>query len=237
MKYDDPESAKEIPSFIKFHRLNVDELLDPLDSFSGFSPLLYLPLINLPHELETFNQFFYRFVLSSFNHPHIRILKPVFLYFSLRKLKPSARPIDAPSDPYRLVSGADCRLLTFETVSHATRLWIKGREFSIARLLGDAYKDDVEGYTGGALAIFRLAPQDYHRFHSPVEGRIGRMTYIAGEYYTVNVCFSSRVCGFTAEFIPDIFVERSLKLFVQPWTFTARTRGRSCRSTAPNLGR
>ncbi|KDR76858.1 hypothetical protein GALMADRAFT_34005, partial [Galerina marginata CBS 339.88] len=144
MKYDDPESVKEIPSFIKFHGLNVDELLDPLDSFT------------------TFNQFFYR------------------------SLKPSARPIDSPDDQYLLVSGADCRLLTFETVSHATRLWIKGREFSVARLLGETYKDDVERYTGGALAIFRLAPQDYHRFHSPVEGRIGRMTYIAGEYYTVN---------------------------------------------------
>jgi phosphatidylserine decarboxylase len=190
MKYDDPESAKEIPSFIKFHGLNVDELLDSLDSFSEFSPLLYLPLINVSHELETFNQFFYRFVLSSFNQPHICILESVFPYFfSLRKLKPSARPIDAPSDAYRLVSSADCRLLTFETVSYATRLWIKGREFTIARLLGDAYKDDVERYTGGALAIFRLAPQDYHRFHSPVEGRIGRMTYIAGEYYTVNVRF------------------------------------------------
>ena len=63
MKYDDPESAKEIPSFIEFHRLNLDELLDPLDSFSEFSPLLYLPLVNVPYELETFNQFFYRSVL------------------------------------------------------------------------------------------------------------------------------------------------------------------------------
>lgn len=32
----------------------------------------------------------------------------------------------------------------------------------------------------------RLAPQDYHRFHSPVKGRIGKMTLIDGEYYTVN---------------------------------------------------
>jgi Phosphatidylserine decarboxylase len=37
--------------------------------------------------------------------------------------------------------------------------------------------------------IFRLVPQDYHRFHSPVDGRVGPMTYISGEYYTVNVCF------------------------------------------------
>jgi phosphatidylserine decarboxylase len=26
---------------------------------------------------------------------------------------------------------------------------------------------------------FRLAPQDYHRFHSPVDGKIGLMTYIS----------------------------------------------------------
>jgi len=76
--------------------------------------------------------------------------------------------------------------MTFETVSTATQLWIKGRDFTIARLLGDTYKHETDRYIGGALCIFRLAPQDYHRFHSPVDGTIGRMTYISGEYYTVN---------------------------------------------------
>ncbi|KAG5642253.1 hypothetical protein DXG03_003354 [Asterophora parasitica] len=144
IKYDSPRSALDIPSFIEFHGLNVDEILDPLDSF------------------KTFNEFFYR------------------------KLKPSARPIEKPEDPYRLVSAADCRLITFATVDEATRLWIKGREFTVQRLLGEAYKDHADRYVGGALAIFRLAPQDYHRFHSPVEGTIGPMTVISGEYYTVN---------------------------------------------------
>ena len=125
---------------------------------------------------------------------------------SLRKLKPPARPIEAPSDPYRLVSGADCRLLTFETVNQATRLWIGGREFSIARLLGDAYKEDVETYTGGALAIFRLAPQHYHRFHSPVEGWIGRMTYRWRVLYC-QCAFSS--CGL----LPNLFL---ISLWMQP---------------------
>ncbi|EJD07089.1 uncharacterized protein FOMMEDRAFT_103160 [Fomitiporia mediterranea MF3/22] len=144
IKYDSPESANDIPAFIQFHKLKVDEILDPLDSF------------------KTFNAFFYR------------------------KLKPDARPVEAPEDPTRLVSAADCRMMAFETVSEATRLWIKGREFSVARLLGETYRDQADKYNGGALAIFRLAPQDYHRFHSPVDGKIGPMTYIAGEYYTVN---------------------------------------------------
>lgn len=143
-KYDSPESARDIPSFIEFHGLKVDEILEPISSF------------------KTFNDFFYR------------------------KLKPSARPTESPDDPRRLVSAADCRLMVFETVSEATKLWIKGREFSIARLLGDAYREEAERYVGGPLAIFRLAPQDYHRFHVPVDGRIGEMRDVKGEYYTVN---------------------------------------------------
>lgn len=95
--------------------------------------------------------------------------------------------MESPDDPYRVVSGADCRLMAFETVNEATKLWIKGREFSVARLLGEQYRSQAERYNGGALCIFRLAPQDYHRFHVPVDGVIGPMTYISGEYYTVNV--------------------------------------------------
>lgn len=37
IKYDDPISARDIPMFVEFHNLNVDEILDPLDSFSTCS--------------------------------------------------------------------------------------------------------------------------------------------------------------------------------------------------------
>jgi phosphatidylserine decarboxylase len=120
-------------------------------------------------------------------------LAETFNEFFYRKLKPDARPVEDPENPKRIVSGADCRMMAFETVSDATRLWIKGREFTVARLLGEAYRSEAERYAGGALAIFRLAPQDYHRFHSPVDGVIGPMTYISGEYYTVNVSVTSHV--------------------------------------------
>src|SRR5215510_4973243 len=36
MKYDSPDSARDIPTFIDFHQLNKDEILDPLDSFSTY---------------------------------------------------------------------------------------------------------------------------------------------------------------------------------------------------------
>jgi len=53
-------------------------------------------------------------------------------------------------------------------------------------LLGDAYPADAKRYRNGALGILRLAPQDYHRFHIPVDGVMGEPRLIDGEYYTVN---------------------------------------------------
>lgn len=76
-----------------------------------------------------------------------------------RKLNMDYRPMTNPDDPNTLVSVADCRMMAFESVQEATRIWIKGREFTVGRLLGDAYKDEASKYAGGALAIFRLAPQ------------------------------------------------------------------------------
>lgn len=76
--------------------------------------------------------------------------------------------------------------MVFNTIDEAATIWIKGREFTIKRLLGDAYPEDAKRFAGGALGIFRLAPQDYHRFHIPVDGLMGEPKLIKGEYYTVN---------------------------------------------------
>lgn len=143
-KYDDPSSVRAIEPFIKFHALDLSEVLLPLDKF------------------KSFNEFFYR------------------------KLKPGARVLDGPDNPCIAVSPADCRSTYFNSISRATEIWIKGKEFSIERLFGDAYPEYVSKYNSGSLAIFRLAPQDYHRFHVPVNGILGAPRTIEGEYYTVN---------------------------------------------------
>ncbi len=143
-KYDDPASATQIEGFIHFHRLDMSEVLHPMEKFKNF------------------NEFFYR------------------------ALKPDVRPCSAPDDPKIVVSPADCRSVVFNTMEDATRIWVKGREYSVERLLGDAYPMDAKRYKNGALGIFRLAPQDYHRFHVPVDGIMGHPKMIEGEYYTVN---------------------------------------------------
>lgn len=109
-----------------------------------------------------------------------------FNEFFYRQLKPDARPCSAPENPKIIVSPADCRSVVFNRMDEATKIWVKGREFSIERLLGNAYPEDAKRYKNGALGIFRLAPQDYHRFHIPVDGVLGKPITIEGEYYTVN---------------------------------------------------
>ncbi|KAJ1326589.1 phosphatidylserine decarboxylase [Microdochium nivale] len=143
-KFDDPESKSQIEGFIAFHKLDMSEVLLPIEKFNNF------------------NEFFYR------------------------ALKPGARPCSAPDNPHVLVSPADCRSVVFNSIDDATSIWVKGREFSVSSILGDAYPEDAKRYTNGAMGIFRLAPQDYHRFHIPVDGILRQPKLIAGEYYTVN---------------------------------------------------
>lgn len=119
------------------------------------------------------------------------VLKPVedfknFNEFFYRELKPGARPCSAPEDSRIVTSPADCRSVVYNRMTDAQSIWVKGREFTIERLLGNAYPEDASRYTNGALGIFRLAPQDYHRFHIPVDGTMGEPKIIEGEYYTVN---------------------------------------------------
>jgi len=109
-----------------------------------------------------------------------------FNEFFYRGLKPGARPCSAPDNPKIIVSPADSRCVVFNRLEDATRIWVKGRGFSIQRLLGDTYPEDAKRYANGALGIFRLAPQDYHRFHIPVDGVMDTPKTIEGEYYTVN---------------------------------------------------
>lgn len=109
-----------------------------------------------------------------------------FNEFFYRALKPGARPCSAPDDPRVIVSPSDCRTVVFNTIDSAQAIWVKGRDFTVERLLGDAYPEDAKRYHGGSLGIFRLAPQDYHRFHIPVDGVMDEPKTIEGEYYTVN---------------------------------------------------
>ncbi|KAK8850798.1 Phosphatidylserine decarboxylase proenzyme 2 [Apiospora arundinis] len=109
---------------------------------------------------------------------------PNFNAFFSRAIREDARPIAEPENAKVVSSVADCRLSVFPTVDLATQYWIKGSGFTIERLLGSAEKAKL--FEGGSVAIHRLAPQDYHRWHAPVDGTVRSVEEIPGAYYTVN---------------------------------------------------
>lgn len=105
--------------------------------------------------------------------------------FFSRALRDGARPVQGLEDPTVVSSPADCRLTAYPAVDLATRYWIKGFGFTLSRLLGgsDAL---AANFDGGPMVIARLAPQDYHRWHSPIDGTVEKIIDIPGTYYTVN---------------------------------------------------
>jgi phosphatidylserine decarboxylase len=105
-----------------------------------------------------------------------------FNEFFSRRVKPGARPVDA--DPLAAVLPADGRHLVYPGGTDLTGLVVKGRPFTLAELLGG--RDAAAPFEGGALAVSRLCPTDYHRFHFPLAGIPGEARRIRGPLDSVS---------------------------------------------------
>ena len=101
--------------------------------------------------------------------------------FFTRALKPGLRPVAE----HAIVSPADAAVGACGPVADDTLIQAKGRNYSLAALVGDrALAHRMEG---GTFATLYLAPKDYHRLHVPVDGVVTSATYIPGELWPVNV--------------------------------------------------
>lgn len=105
-----------------------------------------------------------------------------FNEFFYRRLKPEARPIDSSDDA--LVFPADGRHLLIEDLSADKDFWIKGKRFDLTAFVGSA--EQARSFEGGSLLISRLCPVDYHRFHFPCAGTVGKVDLINGSLYSVS---------------------------------------------------
>jgi phosphatidylserine decarboxylase len=107
---------------------------------------------------------------------------PSFDAFFTRPLRDGARPIaDAAGT---LVSPADGRLEDAGPIHPGGKLRIKGRDYSVTELVGDA--DEAARYAGGQFGIVYLSPRDYHRVHAPAAGTITLVRSLPGDYFPVN---------------------------------------------------
>lgn len=103
-----------------------------------------------------------------------------FNEFFTRALKPMVRPIaDAP-----LVCPADGVISQAGDINDDQIFQAKGKSFSVNTLLADDTAH--QRYVDGQFITVYLSPRDYHRVHSPVAGRVTKMSFIPGDLYSVN---------------------------------------------------
>ena len=103
-----------------------------------------------------------------------------FNAFFTRKLKEGARPFS--DDPAHFLCPADGRLLVYEDIEGESLVAVKGVEDRLDALFGRPMAE----FSGGKVAVVRLCPADYHRYHFPCDATVADSVAIAGQYHSVN---------------------------------------------------
>ncbi|MGD8275360.1 MAG: phosphatidylserine decarboxylase [Thiohalocapsa sp.] len=102
-----------------------------------------------------------------------------FNQFFAREVKPGKRPIAGGCDERIIVSPADSVFLGVWPVAEDATIEAKGVRYSIPALLdGSPYAD---AFRGGVFTHAFLNVNDYHRFHTPVAGKVLESRVILGK--------------------------------------------------------
>jgi phosphatidylserine decarboxylase len=141
---------------------------DILETFRRHSPQYHVEesLIdgrpNMPSRWQTFNQ------------------------FMARELNPGLRPVVSPADNGVIACPADCSYeqgfrIGEDSAIPATRVKDTATYGGIPDLLGDSSYADA--FAGGHFVHYMLPPNAYHRFHTPVAGRVAESRVMHGQVY------------------------------------------------------
>lgn len=99
-----------------------------------------------------------------------------------RRLKPGMRPISGS-----LCSPADGKLVIAERCQNGMAIQAKGIPFSVEQLIsGDDRSLLDQNLKFDRYFTVYLAPHNYHRVHSPLDGRISWISHIPGKLWPVN---------------------------------------------------
>ena len=108
-----------------------------------------------------------------------------FNEFFIRRIKAGVRPIDSPQNPGVIVSPADSSLMKIaDKLTSASTMSVKGENLNIYELLG--HDQLTKNFINGKAILCMLNTTDYHRYHSPVSGRIVSQKQMAGLYYGMD---------------------------------------------------
>ena len=108
--------------------------------------------------------------------------------FFIRKLQPNARPVAYPDDKKVIVN--PCEAAPFRVESNITKhdkFWIKGTPYNIKFML--AHDPLADKFVGGTVYQSCLDYTNYHRWHSPVDGKIIKAFVEDGTYYSLPLIY------------------------------------------------
>jgi phosphatidylserine decarboxylase len=103
--------------------------------------------------------------------------------FFTRRFKDGERPVASPDDDKVIVSACESTPYGISTdVKRRDRFWIKSQPYSLEDML--ANDESVDQFVGGTVYQAFLSATNYHRWHSPVAGKVVRANVLAGTYYS-----------------------------------------------------
>ena len=111
--------------------------------------------------------------------------------FFTRALRSDARPLCTAANS--VVSPVDGQVSQAADIHDGRLIQAKGRDYSVAALLGGAARPDPARYQGGPFVTLYLSPRDYHRIHMPVAARLRTAVYVPGALFPVNRVSTERV--------------------------------------------
>ena len=102
--------------------------------------------------------------------------------FFIRTLKEEARPVDKSEKS--VISPVDGLISHFGKINQNSIIQAKGINYNVLEFLN--YSKNATNFLDGDFITLYLAPNDYHRIHTPIDGEITSYSYEPGELYPVN---------------------------------------------------
>ncbi|MFA6657530.1 MAG: phosphatidylserine decarboxylase family protein [Mesotoga sp.] len=102
--------------------------------------------------------------------------------FFTRQYREGRRPVECPDDDSVIVNACESAPYKIATdIQLQDRFWIKEQPYSLNHMLADDPLTEL--FEGGTIYQAFLSALSYHRWHSPVSGRIVKTRLIDGSYY------------------------------------------------------
>ncbi|WP_028715709.1 phosphatidylserine decarboxylase family protein [Pantoea ananatis] len=103
--------------------------------------------------------------------------------FFTRKFREGVRPVEEPNNDDVIVNACESAPYRIaHNVNNLDKFWIKSQPYALQFMMNN--DPLVEFFTGGTIYQAFLSALSYHRWHSPVSGRIFKTKIIDGTYYS-----------------------------------------------------